>query len=88
LPAEGAPRSGNNREEEKVNGKESEETREKGPEEDDDEVVRPQTNLDLEALRSRRGAFFCWQYRLPVEQATGQSELPVRDSSWAGQISV
>jgi hypothetical protein len=52
-------RQSNVPEEEKVNGQKSEETREEGSEEsDDDEVVRSQRKLDGKALRSRRGAFF------------------------------
>jgi hypothetical protein len=93
LHAVRALRPSNEREEEHVNGKESEEAREESSEKNDDEVVGL-TNLD-EAPRSRRGAFFiCARRGLGVAHP-GKGELyershsdePVSDSSWAGQIS-
>jgi hypothetical protein len=55
LHAVRTPRPSNEREEEKVNGKESEETREESPEKSDDDEVGPARNeFAQKAPRSRR----------------------------------
>ncbi len=54
------PRPSNEREEEKVNGKESEETREESPKKsDDDEVVRPATNFRKRRIDVVEAPFLC-----------------------------